>query len=150
LNVTNTLGDTDGDGDFDALYSLGARSFSIWNGNSGDLLFDSRNELDTRARQLMIYDDARSDDKGVEPEAITLGKIGTNTFAFIGLERADAFAIYNVTDPLNPVFVRMFGTGDAPEGLLFIDSKRSPIGQSLVIVASENDGNIKIYRANKL
>jgi hypothetical protein len=30
LTVTRATGDTDGDGDFDALYVLGGRSFSIW------------------------------------------------------------------------------------------------------------------------
>ena len=35
LNITTTLGDTDGDGDFDALYSLGSRSFSVWNATTG-------------------------------------------------------------------------------------------------------------------
>jgi hypothetical protein len=30
------MGDTDGDGDFDELV-FGARSFSIWNGNTGEL-----------------------------------------------------------------------------------------------------------------
>ena len=32
--------------------------------------------------------DDRSDNKGPEPEGVTLGKIGEKTFAFIGLERA--------------------------------------------------------------
>jgi hypothetical protein len=40
--------------------------------------------------------------------------------AFIGMERADALAIYNVTDPLHPVFLQLLKTGDAPEGVLFI------------------------------
>ena len=37
LNVTKSLGDTDGDGDHDQLYTLGGRSFSIWteDGRSG-------------------------------------------------------------------------------------------------------------------
>jgi hypothetical protein len=37
LKITNTLGDTDGDGDFDNLHTFGARSFSIWNSQSGNL-----------------------------------------------------------------------------------------------------------------
>ncbi|MBK7375354.1 MAG: choice-of-anchor I family protein [Chitinophagaceae bacterium] len=150
LNITTTLGDTDGDGDFDALYGFGARSFSVWNGNTGDLVYDSRNELDVKAKDLGIYDDNRSDDKGTEPEAITLGKVGTKTIAFVGMERADAIAVYDVTNPTAPVFIKMFATGDAPEGVLFIPASKSPIQQSLVVVSSENDGAIKIYKADKL
>ncbi|MCA9957257.1 MAG: hypothetical protein KC434_21160, partial [Anaerolineales bacterium] len=40
LKVTNTLGDTDSDGDYDELYAFGARSFTIWDAN-GNLVWDS-------------------------------------------------------------------------------------------------------------
>jgi DNA-binding beta-propeller fold protein YncE len=150
LNITTSLGDADGDGDFDALYSFGSRSFSVWNGSTGDLVWDSKNELDVKAKEINVYDDARSDDKGAEPEAIAIGKVGTKTIAFIGLERADAVAIYDVTNPTAPVFVKIITVGDAPEGVLFIPSAKSPIGQSLLVVSSENDGAIKIYKAEKI
>lgn len=150
LNITTTLGDTDGDGDFDALYSFGARSFSVWNGTTGDLVYDSKNDLDIKAKDLGVYDDNRSDDKSVEPEAITIGKVGNKTIAFVGMERADAIAVYDVTNPFAPMFIKMFSTGDAPEGVLFIPASKSPIQQSLLVVSSENDGVIKIYKADKL
>ncbi|MFN8250618.1 MAG: choice-of-anchor I family protein [Ferruginibacter sp.] len=150
LNITSTMGDTDGDGDYDALYSFGARSFSVWNGNTGDLVWDSKNELDIKAKELGIYDDNRSDDKSVEPEAVTIGKVGNKYIAFVGMERADAVAVYDVSNPAAPAFIKMFGTGDAPEGVLFIHSSKSPIGQSLLVVSSENDGVVKIYKADKL
>lgn len=150
LNVTTTLGDTDNDGDYDALYSLGSRSFSIWNASTGAQVFDSKNELDVKAKELGVYDDARSDDKSVEPEAITIGRVGSKMVAYVGMERVDAVAVYDVTDPTKPSFIKMFKTGDAPEGVLFISASKSPIQQSLVVVSSENDGLIKIYKANKL
>lgn len=150
LNIVSTNGDTDGDGDYDVLYSLGARSFSIWNANTGALVYDSKNELDVQAKSLSVYDDTRSDDKSIEPEAITLGKIGSKMLAFVGLETVDAVAIYDVTNPTTPVFVKMIKTGDAPEGVLFIPASKSPIQQSLLVVSSENDGLIKVYKANKL
>lgn len=149
LNVTTTLGDIDNDGDFDALYSLGSRSFSVWNGQTGAQVYDSRNELDKKAAELQAYDDGRSDDKGTEPEAITVGRVGSRMIAVVGLERADAFAIYDITNPTAPIFVEMYKTGDAPEGILFIPASKSPIKQSLIVVASENDGLIKIYRTLK-
>jgi len=150
LNITTTLGDKDGDGDLDAIYSFGARSFSVWNASTGALVWDSKNELDVKSNELGVYDDGRSDDKGAEPEAITIGRVGSKTVAYVGLERTDAVAVYDITDPTKPVFVKMFKTGDAPEGLLFIPASKSPIGQSLVVVSSENDGVVKIYKANKL
>lgn len=150
LNITTTLGDKDGDGDLDALYSFGARSFSVWNAATGAQVWDSKNELDVKCNEMALYDDGRSDDKGAEPEAVTIGRVGNKTVAFVGMERADAVAIYDVTDPTKPAFIKIFKTGDAPEGLLFIPASKSPIGQSLVVVSSENDGMVKIYKANKL
>lgn len=150
LNITTTLGDLDGDGDYDQIYSFGARSFSIWNAETGKQVFDSGNELDYKAKDLNVYDDARSDDKSVEPEAAVTGWVGKTPIAIIGMERADAFAIYDISDPSKPLFIKMFATGDAPEGILFIPASKSPIGQSLIVVSSENDGNIKVYKANKL
>ncbi len=145
LNVTNTMGDTDSDGDFDVLYSFGSRSFSIWNGNTGAQVFDSKNELDKKALALGVYEDTRSDDKSVEPEGICIGKVGNKTVAFVGLERVDAVAIYDVTNPLAPVFLQMVKCGDAPEGVLFIPAKDSPTKKSLLIISSENDGFVKIF-----
>jgi DNA-binding beta-propeller fold protein YncE len=145
LNITTTLGDTDNDGDFDALYSLGARSFSVWNGTNGSQVFDSKNELDVKAITAGVYDDGRSDDKSVEPEGIAIGKIGNKNVAFVGMERADAVAVYDITDPAKPVFLQLLKCGDAPEGVLIIPAKDSPTKKSLLVVSSENDGVIKVY-----
>jgi hypothetical protein len=145
LNITTTLGDTDGDGDYDELYSFGARSFSIWNGNTGAQVFDSKNELDVKAQAMGLYDNGRSDDKGSEPEGITIGMVGNKKIAFVALERADAVAIYDVTNPVSPVFLQMIKCGDAPEGVLFISAKDSPTQKSLLVVSSENDGFVKIF-----
>ncbi|KAK6020875.1 hypothetical protein OSTOST_13464 [Ostertagia ostertagi] len=148
LNITNTLGDTDNDGDFDQLYSFGARSFSVWNGNNGSILFDSGNELEKKAIAASKYDDNRSDDKGVEPEGMTLGYVGNRVIAFVGMERADLVAVYDVTDPTHPVFVKTLVTGDAPEGLLFVPAKYSPTGKSMLVVTCEGDGVVKVYQVN--
>jgi len=150
LNITKTLGDTDGDGDYDALYSLGSRSFSVWNGNTGAQIFDSKNELDVKTIAAGVYDDARSDDKSVEPEGIAIGKVGNKKVAFVGMERADAVAVYDITDPTKPVFLQLLKCGDAPEGVMFIAAKNSPTKKSLVVVSSENDGVVKVYTPKTL
>lgn len=148
LNITSTLGDKDNDGDYDELYSFGARSFSIWNGLNGQLIWDSKNKLEKNAIDAGKYDDGRSDDKGVEPEAITLGCVGRTPVAFVGMERADAVAIYDISNPYNPRFIKTLISGDAPEGLLFIPAQESPSRKSLLVVSSEGDGTIKIYQTN--
>lgn len=148
LKITNTLGDKDNDGDFDVLHTFGSRSFSIWNGATGKLEFDSGNELEKflLSQSPSLYDDGRSDDKGVEPESVTIGKMGKYTVAFIGLERADAVVLVEVSNPSAPVFLQVLHTGDAPEGVLFIPANESPNEKSILVVSSEGDGVVKVFQ----
>jgi hypothetical protein len=147
LNVTTAQGDTDNDGDYDELFSYGARSFSIWNGETGELVYDCGNDLEQRVIiNSSLYDDGRSDDKGVEPEGVVVAKMSGRIIAFIALERADAVAIYDITNVTSPTFIKLIPTGDAPEGILFISATDSPNGKSLLIVSSENDGLVKVYQ----
>ncbi|EUJ10448.1 PEP-CTERM putative exosortase interaction domain-containing protein [Methylophilaceae bacterium 11] len=114
LRVTNT------DSSVGNLFAAGARSFSIRDA-SGNIVFDSGDFLDKKAAELGIYDDARSRDKGVEPEGVELFTINGRTIAAIGLERTlkSAVALYDVTDPTQASFIDMIVTdGDlAPEGI---------------------------------
>ncbi|MDF9800344.1 hypothetical protein OKW21_005607 [Catalinimonas alkaloidigena] len=146
LQITSTLGDTDNDGEYEELYAFGGRSFSIWDGLSGQQVFDSGNEVEKLIIEAGLYDDGRSDAKGVEPEGVTIGKIGQRTIAFIGLERVDAIMVYDVTNPFQPQFLQILESGDAPEGLVFVPAEDSPAGKSLLIVSSEDDGQVKIFQ----
>ncbi|BFM44712.1 hypothetical protein CFS9_33530 [Flavobacterium sp. CFS9] len=146
LNLIADMGDTDGDGDLDELVAFGARSFSIWNGNTGKIVYDSKNDADKKTNDLGTYDDKRSDDKGSEPEAVVSAKMGSQNILFVGLERSDAFMTYDVTNPASPQYLQTVKTGDAPEGILFIPASKSPTKRSLLVVSSEGDGTVKIYQ----
>lgn len=126
------------------LVTFGARSFSIRDEN-GNIVFDSGSQLDDEAIKRGIYDDARSDDKGVEPEGVTLLEIGGRTYAFIGLERTTkgAVAVYDITDPAYATFIDMLVTdGDlAPEGLTAFFAN----GQAYVAIANETSGTTTAY-----
>ncbi|MGA1133478.1 MAG: choice-of-anchor I domain-containing protein, partial [Prochlorotrichaceae cyanobacterium] len=121
LNVTTKLGDIDGDGDYDQLFAYGGRSFSIWDSN-GNLVFDSGDQLEqiTATNYPNFFNasnsnntfDNRSDDKGPEPEGVTVGKIGARTYAFIGLERVGGVMVYDVTVPTAPTFVQYLNDRD--------------------------------------
>ena len=148
LNITVNLGDNDNDKDIDELYSFGSRSFTVWNGLNGNLLFDSENNLDEINAAAGYYDDGRSDDKSVEPESVIIGNVGKQKVAFVGMERADAVAIYDLSSCYTPKFVKLLKVGDAPEGLLFVSAKDSPNKKSLLIVSNEGDGTVKIFTTN--
>ncbi len=172
LTITNTKGDLDGDGDFDQLYAFGGRSFSIWD-EFGNLVYDSSDDFEKLTEELFPEDfnstnddndsfDSRSDDKGPEPEGVTVGVVDDITYAFIGLERIGGIMVYNISNPKKPKFVQYFnnrefdgnaeeGTaGDlGPEGLKFISAEDSPNGQALLVAANEVSGSTTIYQVSK-
>ncbi|MEZ8340887.1 choice-of-anchor I family protein [Vibrio cyclitrophicus] len=102
--------------------AFGSRSFSIWD-ESGELVFDSGDDF---ARIVLEQDpanfnstndnnqsgDDRSDDKGVEPEAIEVAEINGKQYAFIGLERQGGIMVYDVTQPKNASFISYLNNRD--------------------------------------
>ncbi|WP_316771323.1 choice-of-anchor I family protein [Pedobacter frigiditerrae] len=150
LTVTRSYGDIDGDGDYDELYATGGRSLSIINATSGILITNIGKDLEQRVIDAGKYDDDRSDNKGVEVEGVTVAKVNGRTLAFIGMERVDMIATYDISIPSKPVFVQLFATGDAPEGLMFVKPKDSPNGKSMLIVSNEDDGTVRFFQPTKL
>jgi hypothetical protein len=167
LNVSRASGDTDGDGDTDALYAFGARSFSIWTA-AGEQVYDSGDAIERivaqsnpaffNASNSNNTRDDRSDNKGPEPEGVTTGEIEGRVYAFIGLERDGGIMVYDVTNPFLPQFVQYVNNrnffaptsaaaaGDlGPEGLLFISPEESPTGAPLLVVANEVSGTTTVY-----
>lgn len=163
---------------YDHLYSFGTRSVSIWTENSAqnglELVWDSGDDFEQyiaehhpeifNANHEEAGMDNRSDNKGPEPEGVTLGQIGSKTFAFIGLERAGGVMVYDVSTPSAPSFVQYLNSremsasteqielgqaGDlGPEGLVFIAAKDSPNGQPLLVVGNEVSGSTAVYQLN--
>lgn len=126
------------------LVTFGGRSFSIRDEN-GELVYDSGSLLDAEAIARKIYNDGRSDDKGVEPEGVSLMQLGGKTYAFIGLERTKvaAVAVFDVTNPRAVSFVDMLVTdGDvSPEGLVTYTQK----GRHYLGIANEVSNTTTLY-----
>ncbi|WP_226527593.1 choice-of-anchor I family protein [Metabacillus niabensis] len=170
LNTTISAPKND-KGKYEAIYGYGARSFSIWNANSLDLTYDSGSDFEEITMQVYGEDnfnsnndennfDSRSDDKGPEPETVTIGHVQGENYAFIGLERVGGIMVYDIDNPEKPVFNRYFSSrifngeekvtganGDtAPEGLTFIPADESPTGQNILLAAHEVSGTIAAYQ----
>ncbi len=102
--------------------AFGARSFSIWDEN-GKLVFDSGDDFATIAllnegknfnstNDNNHSGDDRSDDKGIEPEAIEVAQINGRHYVFIGLERQGGIMIYDITDPKQVQFLHYVNRRD--------------------------------------
>lgn len=151
LNISRIDGDTDLDGDIDNPTMIGTRSFSIWNADTGALVWDS-GSLETLLSGLdptrhnmnsgsTANFDTRSDDKGPEPEALTIGEIGGEMYAFLGMERQNGLLVYNINNPNSPYFVgytNLAGNGlVSPENMLFIAAADSPTGSDILLTGYE-------------
>jgi hypothetical protein len=172
LNITNQLGRDPETGKYQALYAFGGRSFSIWTSKL-ERVFDSGDQIESltalafpenfNASNTNHGFDNRSDDKGPEPEGLTVGKAFGRVYAFIGLERIGGIVAYDINDPLNPFIAaysnpRNFSVdpddiaaGDlGPEGIIFIKAEDSPIGQPLLVVGNEISGSTTVYAIRKV
>ena len=102
--------------------------------------------------------DRRSPEKGPEPESVVVGKIGVKTYAFIGLERIGGVMVYDVTNPLAPIFQSYFNNRDFDvlstaagdlgiEGLVFISANDSPDPDNipLLVTANKVSGTTTIF-----
>ena len=163
FRVTNVNGNTDGDTDFEEIHALGARSFSIFNADTKQIVYDSGDKFERyiAANHPLIFNadneangaKSRSRAKGPEPEGVTLGTINGQTFVFITLERTGGVMVYNVTDPNNVTFTdykhsRMtsaFGGDNGPEGITYIPPANMNNGKGYVIVANEISGTLSMY-----
>ncbi len=164
LNISIIDGDTDGDGDIDELNAYGARSFTIFD-LQGNVVFDSGDQFEQFIAANRVpnafnndnfpsgdpdfVDETRSDNKGPEPEAITTGKIGDKTLAFIGLERDSGIMIYDISDPANSKFLQYIDSAAdgniSPEIIQFIPAEDSPTGNPSIAVSFEVSGTTAIY-----
>jgi 2',3'-cyclic-nucleotide 2'-phosphodiesterase/3'-nucleotidase/5'-nucleotidase len=184
LRVSTVDGDVDGDGAFDQVFAYGGRSFAIWTG-AGELVFDSGDGLERIMAEAVpscfncsggsINLDDRSDDRGPEPEALAIGKVGGRDYVFVAPERIGGLYVYDITDPRAPVFQQYVNFRDfsidpqqvceaqqpmsqacaaagdlEPEGVLFIAAVDSPIGVPLVVLTHELSTSATIYRVDQL
>jgi len=165
-DARGAFGDTDGDGDYDRVFVLGARSFSIWDGQTGSLVSDSGDEI-----ERIVYNDAfedeanrnnllkaaqllgRLDNKGPEPESVVVGRVGKELYAFVGLERSSGVLMVDISNPARPKVAQYLrntsdlSDGDiSPEGLRFIPADKSPTGVPLLVVGHEVTGSVLVIQ----
>ncbi|MFH0410884.1 choice-of-anchor I family protein [Corynebacterium sp. L4756] len=181
LKLSNASGWNAEEECFDELYAYGSRSFSIYDAQ-GNVVFDSGSKFEEVTASLNAagvfhhnadnedpdFDD-RSDNKGPEPEALTIGQIGDRTFAFIGAERVGGIYVYDVTDPANAKYQTYVNNRDftveyddenyestklagdlGPEGFAFINKEDSPNNEHLLVVGNEVSGTTTVYQIEDL
>lgn len=151
----------------DRLYAFGGRSFGIWD-TEGNLVYDSGADFEQITAELFPDNfnsdhsetnfDNRSDNKGPEPEGVTIGEIDGRTYAFVGLERLGGVMTYDITNPAEAFFVNYTNNRDfdvasdsglagdlGAEGVIFIPAADSPNGEPLLVVGNEVSGTTTLF-----
>ncbi|MFB8830892.1 choice-of-anchor I family protein [Azotobacter sp. CWF10] len=172
LNVSKASGLNPQTGRYERIHAFGGRSFSIWTQNlepvwgSGadfERIIAEANPGFFNSNHSENGFDTRSDDKGPEPEGLTLASLWGRTYAFVGLERVGGVMVYDIDDPRAPSFVQYLnhrdfqatpGTPEAgdlgPEGLTVIEAGASPLpGVPLLVVANEVSGTTTLFRIDR-
>jgi hypothetical protein len=133
----------------------GSRGFTGWS-VFGAPYYESGNDLEHLAARLGHYPEDRSENKGVEPEAVEYAEFGGDRMLFVNSERANLVFVYELIGPdfplgVTPVLRQVLPTGVGPEGLHAIPSR------DLFVVACEEDdrgdgirGSVMIYRRDGL
>ncbi|KAH8086048.1 hypothetical protein JL720_7248 [Aureococcus anophagefferens] len=123
----------------------GSRSWSVFDGATGALVYDSGNFLEHLAASLGHYPEHRSENKGVEPENIAYGEFpdgagGTRDFVFVNLERSSLVVVYDVTAFPTITYVQTLPAAMGPEGTVAVPAA------GIVVTASEEDARDDKFR----
>lgn len=159
LDPDMTAGSEDG-----KTYLYGSRSFSIFDTDTMELVYDSANAFEQKTAEVLAKyfncsnddnaADGRSQKKGPEPESVVVGMVGGKAYAFTGLERIGGVMVYDITDPEKSTYVNYINTrdfkeaiagDDSPEGLAFVPANDTLAGQPMLLAACEVSGTLAGY-----
>ncbi|MDD2161011.1 hypothetical protein N1078_10520 [Pseudomonas sp. MIL19] len=134
------------------LPSGGGRTVSVFDAMSGTLLGDTGSQLDDKAAAAGVYPDARSPNKGSEPEGVVSFDAFGKRLAVATLERADSLALIDLDQPNQPQVLQVIGASEgagsgnlAPEGLAHVEHN----GRHFLVTGLEKSGNVALFELVK-
>lgn len=111
----------------------GTRSWTVFDAATGEVMWDAGNTVEQLATRHGLHNNDRAGKKGVEPEGLAFDTFDGTPYAFVGSERSNFVAVYDMTTPTAPAFAQLLPTTNGPEGLLPIPER------DLFVVSSETD-----------
>ncbi|MGW6744941.1 esterase-like activity of phytase family protein [Streptomyces sp. NPDC055025] len=120
----------------------GTRGWSIFDSRTGKVVWDAGNSFERLAVRYGLHNEDRAENKGTEPEGLAIAEFDGVRYAFVGSERSNFVAVYDLSRPTAPVFRQVLPATNGPEGLLPIPSR------DLLAVSSEEDDASANVRAS--
>jgi sugar lactone lactonase YvrE len=109
----------------------GSRGFTIFK-RDGSVVYESGASLERAMAAMGHYPDHRNK-KGVEIESVEVATFDGVPYLFVASERASLVAVYDLTNPAEPVLKQILPSGISPEGLVAIPAR------NLLVTANEGD-----------
>ena len=113
----------------------GGRGFTLFN-SRGWVEHESGAAFEHEIVRAGHYPEARSENKGNEPEGLEVARLGGREYLFVGSERANAVGVYDMSRR-TPRFLHVLPTGIGPEGIKAIPKR------GLLAVSAETDGAVE-------
>jgi hypothetical protein len=128
----------------------GTRGWTVFDSRTGRVVWDAGNSFERIAARHGLLNEGRAENKGTEPEGLAIAEYDGVRYAFVGSERSNFVAVYDLSKPTEPVFKQVLPTTNGPEGLLPIPSR------GLLAVSSEEDdadagvrASVSLFRLGK-
>jgi hypothetical protein len=88
------------------------------------IVTDTGAQIEIAAAAHGALDQSRANRRGPEPEGIATFTVGGKEIAAVTLERSNAVILFDVSDPQHPTTLALLPTGAAPEGVIYVASRR--------------------------
>ncbi|MFC3503918.1 esterase-like activity of phytase family protein [Micromonospora krabiensis] len=111
----------------------GSRGWSVFDSRTGAVAWDAGNTFERLAVTYGLHNEDRAAKKGTEPEGVAVAEYDGVRYGFVGSERSNFVAVYDLSNPTRPVFRQVLPSTNGPEGLLPIPSR------GLIAISSEED-----------
>jgi DNA-binding beta-propeller fold protein YncE len=124
----------------------GGRTMTVYDirGATPVLLTDTGDQIERLVGNAGAWSsmENRSNNRGPEPEGVVAYTYRGQSLAAVTLERANGIAIFDVTNPAQPLALQFLPTSAGPEGITWVPNR------SLLISANEVGRTLSVYRQN--
>ncbi|SIR22972.1 esterase-like activity of phytase family protein [Micromonospora avicenniae] len=128
----------------------GSRGWTVFDSRTGEVAWDAGNTFERLAVTYGLHNEDRAGKKGTEPEGVAVAEYDGVRYGFVGSERSNFVAVYDLSNPTKPVFKQALPSTNGPEGLLPIPSR------GLFAISSEEDdasvnvrASVSLYQLGK-
>lgn len=120
----------------------GTRGWTVFRAATGEVVWDAGSTFEDIATKHGLHNNDRAAKKGAEPEGLAFETFGGVPYAFVGSERSNFVAVYDMRTPSSPRLKQVLPATNGPEGLLPIPSR------NLLAISSEKDSAEDLVRAS--